>query len=140
ARDFSLPGAESQKAFDLLHDRFPQVSGDTAQLVFRDAAGVTDAQVRARTESLFTRLQSVPHVVSISSPYSPTGAGHVSPDGTTAFADVQFDVRASNVPKPVVDRILRLGRQADGSGLQIEFGGQVIEQAEFQPPGQSTGA
>src|SRR5919201_1815504 len=140
ASDFSLPGAESQKAFDLLHDRFPQVSGDTAQVVFRATAGVSDPAVRSRMEALFTKLEGVPHVVSISSPYSPQGARQVAPDGTTAFADVQFDVRASNVPKAVADRILALGRQADGRGLQIEFGGPVIEQAEFQPPGQSTGA
>ena len=140
ARDFSLPGAESQKAFDLLHDRFPQVSGDTAQVVFRATAGVSDPAVRSRMEALFTKLEGVPHVVSISSPYSPQGARQVAPDGTTAFADVQFDVRASNVPKAVADRILALGQRADGRGLQIEFGGPVIEQAEFQPPGQSTGA
>src|SRR5205085_9570071 len=33
-----------------------------------------------------------------------------------------------------------LGKQAAGPGLGIEFGGQVIENAQFQPPGQSTAA
>src|SRR5207247_11134843 len=126
-----------QKAFDLLRDRFPQVSGDTAQVVFRADAGVSDPGVKSRIGGLFSKIGTVDHVVSISSPYSPQGARQVAPDGTTAFADVHFDARSSNVPKAVADRIIELGKQADGSGLQIEFGGPVSEQAEFQPPGQS---
>ena len=31
---FRLPGTESQRAYDLLKDRFPQQSGDTASVVF----------------------------------------------------------------------------------------------------------
>ena len=31
---FEVPGAESQEAFDLLEERFPQRSGDTADIVF----------------------------------------------------------------------------------------------------------
>ena len=32
-----------------------------------------------------------------------------------------------------------LGDKVAGPGVQIEYGGPVIEQAQFQPPGQSTG-
>jgi putative drug exporter of the RND superfamily len=32
--NFRLPGTESQRAYDLLKDRFPQQSGDTATVVF----------------------------------------------------------------------------------------------------------
>src|SRR5262245_1369620 len=62
ASDFSLPGAESQKAFDLLRDRFPQVSGDSAQLVFKAEAGVTDPEVQKTMEGLFADIEQVDHV------------------------------------------------------------------------------
>ena len=136
--DFSLPGAESQKAFDLLKDKFPQRSGDTSQVVFKADAGV--ASVRPRMEALFAAIEKLRHVDSVTSPYSPQGARQVSPGGKIAFADIQFDVRANDVPNAVADQITALGKRADGPGLQIEFGGQVIEQAEQQPPGQSTAA
>src|SRR6266545_104979 len=37
--DFSLPGTESQQAFDLLQQRFPARSGDTAEVQFKVQAG-----------------------------------------------------------------------------------------------------
>jgi putative drug exporter of the RND superfamily len=36
---FSIPGTESQKAFDLLASRFPAQSGSTEQIVFAAPAG-----------------------------------------------------------------------------------------------------
>ena len=32
--NFKLPGTESQRAYDLLKDKFPEQSGDTASVVF----------------------------------------------------------------------------------------------------------
>ena len=43
--NFRLPGTESQRAYDLLKDRFPQQSGDTASVVF----AVKDGNVLAAT-------------------------------------------------------------------------------------------
>ena len=31
---FSLPGSESQRAYDLMEEQFPQQSGDSSQIVF----------------------------------------------------------------------------------------------------------
>ena len=113
ASDFSLPGAESQKAFDLLRERFPQVSGDSSQLVFKAEAGVTDPEVKATMEALFADIEQVEHVEEVVDPYTaPTP--QVSQDGTIAFAEIRFDVKASEVPKEIVDEILALGKSADG--------------------------
>jgi RND superfamily putative drug exporter len=133
--NFSLPGAESQKAFDLLKDRFPGRSGDTTQVVFRADHGVADPAVQRTMTDLLTRIATLPHVDAVVSPYDPAGAQQVSRDGKIAFADVQFNVRADAVPKPVVDRLISMAQAAAGPGLQVELGGQVIEQVEFKPPG-----
>ena len=46
SNSFSLPGTESQRAFDLLKTRFPAQAGDSANLVFKAPAGV-NAPARA---------------------------------------------------------------------------------------------
>jgi RND superfamily putative drug exporter len=135
SNNFSLPGAESQKALDLLKARFPARSGDTADVVFRADAGVTDPQVRGRMQALFEQISGLPHVDEIASPYGPQGASRISRDGKIAFATIQFDVAAADVSKAEVQQILDLGKRADGPGLQIEFGGSVIQFAQFEPPG-----
>jgi putative drug exporter of the RND superfamily len=135
ARNFSLPGSESQRAFDLLRNRFPQRSGDTADIVFRATAGVTDSSVSSKMKAMLAEVSALPHVDAIASPYSPEGARQVSRDGRIAFATVQFGTRATDIPKNVVERLEALGARTDGPGLQIEFGGQVIQQAQFEPPG-----
>jgi putative drug exporter of the RND superfamily len=72
--DFSLPGAESQKAFDLLDKRFPNVAGDTAEIVFKADRGVDDPEVRSAMEGLLADISKVDRVVAIDSPYSEQGA------------------------------------------------------------------
>ena len=37
--NFTLPGTESQRALDLLQERFPQQAGDSSQIVFPSATG-----------------------------------------------------------------------------------------------------
>jgi RND superfamily putative drug exporter len=135
SNNFSLPGAESQKAYDILKDRFPSRSGDTADIVFKATAGVTDPGVRAKMESLFTQVAALPNVDAVLSPFSEGGARNISQGGQVAFAEVQFDVRAADVPKPVVDKLIAEAEATQGPGLQVDLGGPVIQFAEFEPPG-----
>jgi RND superfamily putative drug exporter len=133
--DFSVPGSESQRAFDLLHERFPSRSGDTADIVVRADSGVADPAVRSRLESLFAEVQQVEHVIAVASPYA-GDARRVSADGTIAFATVQFDERAPDLRDgSTVDDLKALAQGASGDGLQIELGGRVIQFADIEGPG-----
>jgi RND superfamily putative drug exporter len=133
--DFSLPGTESQRVFDLLEHRFPARSGDTADVVFKADSVVNDPAVKQRVEALLSQIGTLPHVVAVGEPYATQGGPAISRDGHVAFAEIQFDVKAGDVPKEVVDRLEALGDRADGDGLQIEFGGNVIQFSEFESPG-----
>ena len=138
--DFSLPGAESQKAFDLLEDSFPGVAGDTADIVFKAEQGVTDPQVRDAMEGLFAEISEVDRVVGIDSPYSERGARQVSPDGTIAFATVHFSVVEDQaVPPEIGKEIVALAAEVDVEGLTVEPGGSVITFSEFEEPGGAEG-
>jgi RND superfamily putative drug exporter len=133
--EFSLPGSESQKAFDLLEERFPARSGDTATIVFEAEAGVTNSDVQQAMSRAFARVARLDHVVGVTSPYSQEGARQISADGRIAFADVQFDVGTGEIPLQVIQDLIRIGDQAESQGLRVEFGGGPIAQAQFEPPG-----
>jgi RND superfamily putative drug exporter len=134
--DFSLPGAESQEAFDLLDERFPQVAGETADIVFKAEQGVNDPEVRTAMQSLFQDISKVDRVVTIDSPYTQQGEQQISPDGTIAFATVRFQhVEGEAVPIEIADEITTLAAQAEIQGVTIEPGGPVIQFSEFEEPG-----
>jgi putative drug exporter of the RND superfamily len=135
AEDFSLPGAESQKAFDLLKEEFPEVAGDTAQIVFRAEQGVADPEVQSAVEGLLVQLSRVDHVIGVESPYNEAGAGQISPDGTIAFATLRFQERnAEPLPSEIPEEIKALSSATDVDGLTVEAGGEVIAWSEFEEP------
>jgi RND superfamily putative drug exporter len=130
--NFTLPGTESQRALDLLEQRFPEQSGDSSQIVFAVRDGrLTDAQRRAQVAGVVQRVERLPHVTGVQSPYS--GAGAVSRDGRVAFATVLFDQQADALKKPDVQRVVDTAQAGATRGLEVELGGQAIQSAEQAP-------
>lgn len=121
--NFTLPGAPSQKAQDVLQQRFPAQSGDTANLVVHAPAGVQSPAVAGRYQQLLARARSLPDVVSVSPPL-------VSKDGTYAYSVLQYDHQASAVPASSVAALERMADQAGGGSLQVEVGGSVVSAHE----------
>lgn len=138
--DFSLPGAESQNAFDLLEEKFPEAAGDTAEIVYKAEQGVTDPAVQSAIEGLLAKISEVERVVAIDSPYSERGAGQIAPEGKIAFATVHFSaIEGEMVPIEIADEIKELAADAEIEGLTIEPGGSVIMFSEFEEPGGAEG-
>jgi putative drug exporter of the RND superfamily len=136
SNDFSLPGAESQEAYDLLVERFPAFSGDTADIVFKAEQGVTTPAVRSAMEALFADLSELDHVVAVESPYSRQGARQIAPDGRIAFATVRFEnLDQEPVPIDVIDALEARVEDAEQPGLTIEPGGSAVMFSEFEQPG-----
>jgi RND superfamily putative drug exporter len=136
ANNFSLPGAESQHALDLLKAHFPSESGGTVDIVFKAAKGVNDPAIKQAMEGYFAEIRALPRFAELSDPYQvASGAPQISRDGTIAFARVDFRVQAQDVPKSEALRLEDLGQAVAGPGLKIEFGGDVIQNAQQAPPG-----
>ena len=136
SNDFSLPGAESQEAYDLLLDRFPAFAGDTADIVFQAEDGVTDPQVQSALEGLFAEVSELDHVLAIESPYTEEGARQIAPDGLIGYATVRFEnLEQQPVPVEVVDELKALSQDAEAPGLAIEPGGSAVVFSEFEEPG-----
>src|SRR5215210_5650759 len=68
--NFRLPGTESQRAYDLLKERFPQQSGDTANVVFAvDRGRVLDARRRPQIERVRAAIEKSPEVLAVGDPF-----------------------------------------------------------------------
>ena len=129
ASDFTLPGTGTQHAIDLLKSRFPAQSGDADQIVFHARSGKLTAADHATIEAMLARVGRLPHVTAVISPYA-RGQHAISRDGTIAFATVEFDETASALPTAAIDRMISTAEAARSAALQVELGGQAIEQAQ----------
>ncbi|HEY7961394.1 MAG TPA: MMPL family transporter [Solirubrobacteraceae bacterium] len=135
SNNFTLPNSDTQRAGDLLQRSFPSQAGDRDTIVFRTAAGsVADPAVRARMSRAFAQIAKLPHVAGVLSPYAGAAAGRaISADGRVAFATVVFDQKANTLPKNAAKPVIAVAQSARRPGLQVELGGQAIEQT--QQPG-----
>src|SRR5690242_10969204 len=63
---FDIPGVESQRALDVLEDRFPAVSGTSAQVVFAvDEGSLTDAAPAAAITAALDDIAAQPDVSAV---------------------------------------------------------------------------
>jgi putative drug exporter of the RND superfamily len=130
ASSFTLPGTGSQQAIDLLNSSFPAQAGDADQIVFHAKTGkLMDAADRVAIKTTLARVAGLPHVTGVVSPFAP-GQHAVSRDGTIAFATVDFDQRANALPRATVDRVITTAESARSARLDVQLGGQAIEQAQ----------
>jgi putative drug exporter of the RND superfamily len=139
ATNFSLPGTESQRAYDLLNREFSKQSGDVDTVVFHVSHGTIDSPaVRGAMTTLLARVSTFPHVAGVISPYGPGGAVQISRNRMTAFATVNYDKRANVLPNDTGTPVLTAVNAVHVPGLRVAAGGQVIEQAEGFSIGPST--
>ena len=130
ASSFTLPGTNSQQAVDLLHSHFPAQAGDADQIVFHAKTGkLTDSADRTAITATLKRVGGLPHVTSVVSPYA-AGQNAISGDGKIAFATVNFDETANALPKAAVDKVITAAESARSAALDVQLGGQAIEQAQ----------
>jgi RND superfamily putative drug exporter len=136
---FGLPGTESQRALDLLKRDFKAQSGDVDAVVFHVSRGTVDSPaVRAAITPLLARVGALPHVAGVVSPYSSSGTVQVSPNQMTAFATVNYDQPANVLANATGKPLLAQVGAVHVPGLQVDAGGQVVENAEGFSVGPAT--
>jgi len=126
---FTIPGAQSQEALDLLEDEFPAQSGDTANVVFVAESGkVTDAANEAAIEQTQENLAKLPHASQVVGPATPgAGAVFVSENGTIGYARVQYDESSTQLGVDAFELLVEAAQPARAAGLRVEFGGAVVD-------------
>jgi RND superfamily putative drug exporter len=83
-------------------------------------------------ERAFAEIEELPHVSEVASPYVNGGAAAVSEDGKIAYATVQFDAFSNELADNEAKKLRLAGEAAAGDGLQVEFGGGLIQEAEAE--------
>ena len=134
--NFRLPGTESQRAYDLLKDRFPQQAGDTASVVFAVPQGkqVLDQSNRPQIERVVAEIKKSPEVLTVGDPFA-QGAP-VSKDGRITFATIQLKKAAGDVDPAKVKTMAENTLKLDGKdGVQVALGGDVIHWSTAQQGG-----
>jgi RND superfamily putative drug exporter len=133
--DLSMPGTESQRAFDLLDERFPQGNsqGAEARLVFQapDGEQVTAEQNRAAVEDTLGSLEGGGQIESITDPYAD---GAVSEDGTIAYTTITYTAGVVDLTDSTKSALEDAADQARDAGLTVEIGGEALD-AEVSPGG-----
>jgi RND superfamily putative drug exporter len=125
--EFSVPGAESQQALDLLEDRFPAAANEGATVVFYADEGTIRQGERSQAIAEARReISALPQVTSVGDPLAGRG-GQVSDDGRVAFATVQYDRPAFEVEQEDAQQLESAARVAEGDGLQVAMRGPVVD-------------
>ncbi|MBO3732177.1 MMPL family transporter [Glycomyces niveus] len=134
--EFVLPGTESQEAFDLLEERFPEASADggSAQIVFESENGepLTEGADRTAIEDLAALMQDSPQVAAVTSPFATDEAGNpigmISADGQTiAVMQVTYAEPAMELEESTVDYLEDAVADTEDAGVRVEVGGDVLQ-------------
>ena len=128
--DFKTPGTESQTAIDVLDQRFPAESGDTANIVFAvDSGTLREPERRAAIERTVDQIRAQPHVTGAPSPFAKS-SGQLSEDARIAYVPVQYDDTAPVLGKEPGQRLEEASKLGDSAGLEVSRNGAIVDQAE----------
>lgn len=122
--NFRIPDSESQTALDLLESRFPAQSGGAATVVFHAPTGtLEDPSVQGAIEETAANLAKLPQPSTVSEPLT-------SPDGATAIVEVQYAQTVPELGTPAFDDLQTATEPAAEAGIQVAFGGGLVDYAE----------
>ncbi|GGV81023.1 membrane protein [Streptomyces gelaticus] len=125
---FSMPGTESQKAFDLLDQRFPGGNSNAAdaRIVFVAPEGqkVTAGPNKAAIEKIVADVAGGDQVKGALDPFKMAGA--VSKDGTTAYSTVSYDVQSVDLTDATTEALQDAAQAGRDAGLTVELGGSAL--------------
>jgi RND superfamily putative drug exporter len=129
---FNVPGTESQRALDLLDEKFPGSGGATARIVFAAPPGHTldEPQYRKVVDPTVKRAGQVPQAVTTGEQF--LRGFTPSRDRTVGFADLHFSVPVEDLKESTKKALERVAEPARAAGLQVEFSGGVVSTSESE--------
>jgi RND superfamily putative drug exporter len=121
--DLVAPGSQSERAMELLEERFPEAAGGSAMAVFAVDEGGTLERRREPIEAALARIAKVEHVVAVADPFE---AGTISTDGRIGFAELAFDRPASDLGPAPFEALADAIEPARAAGITAELGGDSV--------------
>ncbi len=127
ATTFSVPGTESQRALDVLSDRFPALgaAGATARVVIEAPAGetLTSPVNMAKVATVVNALSTAPQVATVADPYR---AQTLNPQTTMAYVQVGYEAPAGKLTEAARSALEAIAADGRASGLTVEVGGDAL--------------
>jgi RND superfamily putative drug exporter len=122
---FEVPGTESQRAQDLLHEKYAGAGGASARVVYVAPKGekLTDSDNKAAVMDSVAKAEKADDVASVIDPYK---AKAISKDGRIGYADVIYPMPADEVGDVARDELEKSAEPAKAAGMQVEFGGGLV--------------
>ncbi|WBQ07915.1 MMPL family transporter [Kribbella sp. CA-293567] len=124
----TMPGIESQQAFDLIAERFPGAAADgaSATIVFVAPPGETLAAAE-NAKAVDAALTSLSGGRQVSRIVPPSAGSSISADGSTGFASVSYGVPSSEVTEESRAALAGAVEQARDAGLTAEMSGSALK-------------
>ncbi|HEV7709889.1 MAG TPA: MMPL family transporter [Asanoa sp.] len=119
--DYTVPGSQSEKGTNVIASEFPGQTTFVGQLVFQAPAGSTVQAQQAAVDQSVANTATLPHVVSATSPFA-SNPPTVSPDGTIAYGNVDYDISTDALGDEYLDQLDNAVAPARAAGLTVEYG------------------
>ncbi|MDG4821723.1 MMPL family transporter [Asanoa sp. WMMD1127] len=119
--NYTVPGSQSDQGTQIIASSFPGQSTYVGQLVFQSPAGSTVAERQSAVDEAVANTGRLPHVVSATSPFA-TNPPTVSPDGTIAYATVDYDISTDTLGQSYLDQLDSAVAPARAAGLTVDYG------------------
>jgi uncharacterized membrane protein YdfJ with MMPL/SSD domain len=124
----TLPGTDSQAAFDLLAAKFPPQQNGSSPFVFQvDEGTLSDDRYKPAVDATFRAIKSSPQVYSVLNPVGKNAevAGIISDDGKTGSMPVVLDVGTGFITTELADDVLAATEPARKAGIDVAVGGPI---------------
>lgn len=140
-QDFSIPGADSDKAVKLFQAHSPALAGADSQIVFTAKQGaITDPANKADVEKTLAAIAKLKGVESAPSPFA-QGAAAVSRDGKIAQTTVRYTTDPNDLEKKDGTDLVAAAKTGNSDGVAVSLRGQIVDLADQQsaPVGELVG-
>lgn len=135
----SIPGTDAQKTLTRFNELFPSTGAASSKLVVAVPSGKTVDDYKTQITDLTQKVAKVPEVTTAVSPFDNVAA--ISPDKTIAYIAVQLKPANSQVSSDTITKVGDLVSVACKNGLEIEYGGDLVQKTpgEILGVGEITG-
>jgi RND superfamily putative drug exporter len=123
--NLTLPGTNSQRATDLLSDRFPQQANGQVPISIEAPPGKTVKSYSKVIDQVTSSYAHDPQVAIAAGPFDKKAAGQISRNGRIAFIALYLSASPSQLSLDDANRLVGLERPLKSAGLKAAAGGYV---------------
>jgi RND superfamily putative drug exporter len=125
--NLTLPGTDSQRATDLLEQRFPSQANGTNPVVLTAPKGskLEDSKYKKPIDDTVSAFKKDPDVRSATSPLSSDGKSLLAKDKRIGYIALNLKASPSELTLDDANRLVALAEPAENAGLKVGFGGYL---------------